>query len=63
LDQFESVAATTAVTRGHSPSKTGVNAPMTRGSIHFGWSPFRTEHFAKKKMDCRVKPGNASELD
>jgi hypothetical protein len=33
--------------RGHSPSKTGVNALMTRASIIFA-----------KKMDRRVKPGD-----
>jgi hypothetical protein len=32
--------------RGHSPSKTGVNALMTRASIVF------------RQMDGRVKPGN-----
>ena len=50
------------VTRGLSPSKTGVNALITRGSIVF-----------RKKMDCRVEraftpvfnglwPGNDPEL-
>src|SRR5690349_3348736 len=33
--------------RGHSPSKTGVNALMTRASI-----------FLRRWMDCRVEPGN-----
>jgi hypothetical protein len=33
--------------RGHSPSKTGVNALVIRASS-----------FLRKMMDCRVKPGN-----
>jgi hypothetical protein len=32
---------------GHSPSKTGVNALVTRASINL-----------REEMDCRVKPGN-----
>jgi hypothetical protein len=35
--------------RGHSLSKTGVNALMTRASI---------KKIRSNKMDCRVKPGN-----
>jgi len=37
--------------RGHSASKTRVNALMTRASIFF-------EEILRRKMDCRVKPGN-----
>src|SRR5262249_7429947 len=39
------------VMRGHSPSKTGVNALLTRASILLAL-------ILAKKMDCRVKPGN-----
>jgi hypothetical protein len=37
--------------RGHSASKTRVNALVTRASISENWSQ-------NMKMDCRVKPGN-----
>jgi hypothetical protein len=35
------------VMRGHSSSKTGVKALVTRASI-----------ILRRRMDCRVKPGN-----
>jgi len=44
-------AKTLRIMRGHSPSKTGVNALMTRASI-------RLRMTLTKRMDCRVKPGN-----
>jgi hypothetical protein len=39
--------------RGHSASKTRVNALVTRASIAFAKRHLR-------RMDCRVKPGNDS---
>jgi hypothetical protein len=42
------------VMRGHSVSKTRVNALATRASI----PRVKPEGMLSKMMDCRVKPGN-----